>query len=147
MARGPGRAGVRASDSGWLFAAGLGLVELRADEPALRDCAHHRFGQRGAVRSREWRPGNGCRLSPAHHPGVLLSTGAIAVRSDPRRLATRTIPTGVEPLPAGLTRFQFPLNRWSAPMNRRHFIRTGLAVAPALTLAGRLFAAPAGTPR
>src|SRR5580698_9241787 len=32
-------------------------------------------------------------------------------------------------------------------MNRRHFMRTGLAVAPALTVAGRLFAAPAGTPR
>jgi uncharacterized protein (DUF1501 family) len=32
-------------------------------------------------------------------------------------------------------------------MNRRHFIRTGLAAAPALTLTGRLFAAPAGTPR
>ncbi len=32
-------------------------------------------------------------------------------------------------------------------MNRRHFLRTGLAAAPALALAGRLFAAPAGTPR
>jgi uncharacterized protein (DUF1501 family) len=32
-------------------------------------------------------------------------------------------------------------------MNRRHFLRTGLAAAPALTLAGRLFAAPAGGPR
>ena len=32
-------------------------------------------------------------------------------------------------------------------MNRRHFIRTGLAVAPALTVAGRLFAAPGSTPR
>jgi uncharacterized protein (DUF1501 family) len=32
-------------------------------------------------------------------------------------------------------------------MNRRHFLRTGLAAAPALTVAGRLFAAPAGTPR
>ncbi|HTC45130.1 MAG TPA: DUF1501 domain-containing protein [Steroidobacteraceae bacterium] len=32
-------------------------------------------------------------------------------------------------------------------MNRRHFLRTGLAAAPALTLAGRLFAAPASSPR
>jgi uncharacterized protein (DUF1501 family) len=32
-------------------------------------------------------------------------------------------------------------------MNRRHFLRTGLAAAPALTLAGRLFAAPAASPR
>jgi uncharacterized protein (DUF1501 family) len=32
-------------------------------------------------------------------------------------------------------------------MNRRHFMRTGLSVAPALTFAGRLFAAPPGTPR
>jgi uncharacterized protein (DUF1501 family) len=32
-------------------------------------------------------------------------------------------------------------------MNRRHFMRTGLGVAPALMLAGRLFAAPPGTPR
>ncbi|HTC50849.1 MAG TPA: DUF1501 domain-containing protein [Steroidobacteraceae bacterium] len=32
-------------------------------------------------------------------------------------------------------------------MDRRHFLRTGLAAAPALTLAGRLFAAPAGGPR
>ena len=32
-------------------------------------------------------------------------------------------------------------------MNRRHFMRTGLAAAPALTLAGRLFAAPAAGPR
>jgi uncharacterized protein (DUF1501 family) len=32
-------------------------------------------------------------------------------------------------------------------MNRRHFVRTGLATAPALTVAGRLFAAPAATPR
>ena len=32
-------------------------------------------------------------------------------------------------------------------MNRRHFLRTGLAAAPALTIAGRLFAAPAATPR
>jgi uncharacterized protein (DUF1501 family) len=32
-------------------------------------------------------------------------------------------------------------------MNRRHFLRTGLAAAPALTLAGRLFAAPANSPR
>jgi len=32
-------------------------------------------------------------------------------------------------------------------MNRRHFLRTGLVAAPALTLAGRLFAAPPGTPR
>jgi uncharacterized protein (DUF1501 family) len=32
-------------------------------------------------------------------------------------------------------------------VNRRHFLRTGLAAAPALTVAGRLFAAPAGTPR
>ena len=32
-------------------------------------------------------------------------------------------------------------------MNRRHFLRTGLAAAPALSVAGRLFAAPAGTPR
>lgn len=32
-------------------------------------------------------------------------------------------------------------------MNRRHFLRTGLAAAPAFTVAGRLFAAPAGTPR
>ncbi len=32
-------------------------------------------------------------------------------------------------------------------MHRRQFLRTGLAAAPALTLAGRLFAAPAGSPR
>jgi uncharacterized protein (DUF1501 family) len=32
-------------------------------------------------------------------------------------------------------------------MNRRHFLRTGLAATPALTLAGRLFAAPASSPR
>jgi len=32
-------------------------------------------------------------------------------------------------------------------MNRRHFLRTGLAAAPALTVAGRLFAAPASSPR
>jgi uncharacterized protein (DUF1501 family) len=32
-------------------------------------------------------------------------------------------------------------------VNRRHFLRTGLTAAPALTVAGRLFAAPAGTPR
>ncbi len=32
-------------------------------------------------------------------------------------------------------------------MNRRHFVRTGLAAVPALTIAARLFAAPAGTPR
>src|SRR5580698_4776017 len=32
-------------------------------------------------------------------------------------------------------------------MNRRHFLRTGLAAAPALTLTGRLFAAPAASPR
>jgi uncharacterized protein (DUF1501 family) len=32
-------------------------------------------------------------------------------------------------------------------VNRRYFLRTGLAAAPALTVAGRLFAAPAGTPR
>jgi uncharacterized protein (DUF1501 family) len=32
-------------------------------------------------------------------------------------------------------------------VNRRHFLRTGLAAAPALTVAGRLFAAPAATPR
>jgi uncharacterized protein (DUF1501 family) len=32
-------------------------------------------------------------------------------------------------------------------MNRRHFLRTGLTAAPALTLAGRLFAAPASSPR
>jgi uncharacterized protein (DUF1501 family) len=32
-------------------------------------------------------------------------------------------------------------------MNRRHFLRTGLAAAPALTVAGRLFAAPAAAPR
>jgi len=32
-------------------------------------------------------------------------------------------------------------------VNRRHFLRTGLAAAPALTVAGRLFAAPASTPR
>jgi uncharacterized protein (DUF1501 family) len=32
-------------------------------------------------------------------------------------------------------------------MNRRHFLRSGLAAAPALTLAGRLFAAPANSPR
>jgi uncharacterized protein (DUF1501 family) len=32
-------------------------------------------------------------------------------------------------------------------MNRRHFLRTGLAAAPALTVAGRLFAAPVATPR
>ena len=32
-------------------------------------------------------------------------------------------------------------------MNRRHFLRTGLAAAPALSVAGRLFAAPARTPR
>ncbi|HEY4340500.1 MAG TPA: DUF1501 domain-containing protein [Steroidobacteraceae bacterium] len=32
-------------------------------------------------------------------------------------------------------------------MNRRHFLRTGLAATPALSIAGRLFAAPADTPR
>jgi uncharacterized protein (DUF1501 family) len=32
-------------------------------------------------------------------------------------------------------------------MNRRHFLRTGLVAAPALTFAGRLFAAPANSPR
>jgi uncharacterized protein (DUF1501 family) len=32
-------------------------------------------------------------------------------------------------------------------MNRRHFLRTGLAAAPALSIAGRLFAAPPSTPR
>jgi uncharacterized protein (DUF1501 family) len=32
-------------------------------------------------------------------------------------------------------------------VNRRYFLRTGLAAAPALSVAGRLFAAPAGTPR
>jgi uncharacterized protein (DUF1501 family) len=32
-------------------------------------------------------------------------------------------------------------------VNRRNFLRTGLAAAPALTVAGRLFAAPASTPR
>jgi uncharacterized protein (DUF1501 family) len=32
-------------------------------------------------------------------------------------------------------------------MNRRNFLRTGLAAAPALTVAGRLFAAPASSPR
>ncbi|HEV2700394.1 MAG TPA: DUF1501 domain-containing protein [Steroidobacteraceae bacterium] len=32
-------------------------------------------------------------------------------------------------------------------MHRRQFLRTGLAAAPALTLAGRLFAAPVGSPR
>ena len=32
-------------------------------------------------------------------------------------------------------------------MNRRHFLRTSLAAAPALSVAGRLFAAPASTPR
>ncbi len=32
-------------------------------------------------------------------------------------------------------------------MNRRYFLRTGLGAAPALTVAGRLFAAPANTPR
>jgi uncharacterized protein (DUF1501 family) len=32
-------------------------------------------------------------------------------------------------------------------MNRRHFLRTGLSAAPALTFAGRLFAAPANSPR
>jgi uncharacterized protein (DUF1501 family) len=32
-------------------------------------------------------------------------------------------------------------------MNRRHFLRTGLATAPALSIAGRLFSAPAATPR
>jgi uncharacterized protein (DUF1501 family) len=32
-------------------------------------------------------------------------------------------------------------------VNRRKFLRTGLAAVPALSVAGRLFAAPAGTPR
>src|SRR5579862_9498974 len=32
-------------------------------------------------------------------------------------------------------------------MNRRHFVSSGIAAVPALTVAGRLFAAPAGTPR
>jgi uncharacterized protein (DUF1501 family) len=32
-------------------------------------------------------------------------------------------------------------------VNRRHFLRTGLTVVPALSVAGRLFAAPASTPR
>src|SRR5580700_1320073 len=48
------------------------------------------------------------------------------------------------PRPISTTAEQDPR---SPTMNRRHFLRTGLAAAPALTLAGRLFAAPASSPR